>query len=86
LQLLLNQILVILLRRAPECFNDALGDITLKSDMYSFGILLWEIMTQTRPWAGLTEFQVMDQQVIVGRRHDDLGVQGDLGCLLGSFR
>ena len=44
--------------RAPECFNDALGDVTTKCDIFSFGVILWEMLTQTRPWDGLTEFQV----------------------------
>jgi len=44
--------------RAPECFNESLGGVTTKSDIFSFGVILWELITQTRPWDGLSEFQV----------------------------
>ena len=46
-------------RRAPECFNDSYGGVTSKSDIFSFGIILWELITQKRPWDGLSEFQVL---------------------------
>ena len=44
--------------RAPECFNDKLGGVSTKCDVYSFGVILWELATQSRPWMGLNEFQV----------------------------
>ena len=45
--------------RAPECFNDSLGGISTNCDIFSFGVILWELVTQTRPWDGLSEFQVL---------------------------
>ena len=46
------------MRRAPECFNESLGGVTTKSDIFSFGVILWELISHTRPWEGLSEFQV----------------------------
>ncbi len=45
--------------RSPECFDGALGGVTLKSDIFSVGVVLWEIFVQARPWDGLGEFQVL---------------------------
>ena len=51
--------------RAPECFNSTLGGMTTKCDVFSFGVILWELATQTRPWEELNEFQVgIDQNRI----------------------
>jgi serine/threonine protein kinase len=44
--------------RAPECFNDAVGGVSTKCDIFSFGIILWELVTRMKPWEGLSEFQV----------------------------
>ena len=44
--------------RAPECFNESLGGISTKCDIFSFGVILWELVAQKRPWDGLSEFQV----------------------------
>lgn len=51
---------------APECFahnfesNSAAlrAPITHKSDIFSFGVLLWEMLAQDRPWRGLSAIQV----------------------------
>ena len=49
--------------RAPECFNDKLGGVSTKCDIFSLGVILWELVTQSRPWMGLNEFQVRVAQV-----------------------
>ena len=56
--------------RAPECFNDKLGGVSTKCDIFSFGVILWELVTQTRPWAGLNEFQMIYQVTINNARLD----------------
>ena len=40
---------------APELLNT--GDITTKADVYSYGILLWEMLTRERPYKGCSMFQ-----------------------------
>lgn len=43
---------------APEMFNSSHYDN--KVDVYSFGILLWEMITGSTPFEGMTAFQIMN--------------------------
>ncbi|KAI8508781.1 hypothetical protein Bbelb_138800 [Branchiostoma belcheri] len=43
---------------APELINQ--GNITTKVDVYSFGMILWEMLTRKHPYLGLSMFQVME--------------------------
>ncbi|KAG2429893.1 hypothetical protein HXX76_010673 [Chlamydomonas incerta] len=38
---------------APECFNPANWLVSCKSDMYAYGVLLWELLTGLEPWKGI---------------------------------
>ena len=31
----------------------------MESDVYAFGVLLWEIVTHDEPYKGLSDFQIM---------------------------
>ena len=66
--LILSHIIPLFLIRAPECFNDKLGGVSTKCDIFSFGVILWELVTQTRPWAGLNEFQMIYQVTVNNAR------------------
>jgi serine/threonine protein kinase len=44
---------------APEVLSS--GRVTEKADVYSFGVLLWELVTGKTPWAEHTSFQVIYQ-------------------------
>jgi serine/threonine protein kinase len=41
---------------APEAFKKK---YSYKSDVFSFGVTLWEMLTGTQPWEGLDHFDVM---------------------------
>lgn len=41
---------------APECFSP--GTYTPQSDIYSYGVILWELMTCKRPYADATEDEI----------------------------
>ncbi len=55
------------IKRAPECFNDGLGRITLKSDIFSLGVVLWELVTREKPYEALSEFQVATEIPLLKR-------------------
>lgn len=40
-------------RQAPECFDTTLGKLTEKVDIFSLGVILWELVTRRVPWEGL---------------------------------
>eukprot|EP00731_Ephydatia_muelleri_P003645 Em0001g3645a len=44
---------------APELFDD--GKHSMESDIYAFGILLWEIVTHEVPYKGLSGAQIMSR-------------------------
>ncbi|KAH0787398.1 TKL family protein kinase [Histomonas meleagridis] len=51
---------------APEMFET--DDYTEKVDVYAFGILLWEILTEEIPFENMTSFQVMTAVCIQKKR------------------
>ncbi|GAX74956.1 hypothetical protein CEUSTIGMA_g2402.t1 [Chlamydomonas eustigma] len=55
---------------APECFNSALGGVTTKCDIFSFGVILWELVTHQKPWQDLSEFQIMFKVSVHNARLD----------------
>ncbi|EFJ39615.1 hypothetical protein VOLCADRAFT_100754 [Volvox carteri f. nagariensis] len=44
---------------APEGFDPAIGRLSAKCDVYSFGVLLWELITQEHPWAGESNVSII---------------------------
>ncbi|KAG2428354.1 hypothetical protein HXX76_010499 [Chlamydomonas incerta] len=53
---------------APECFDVSNNAITDRADCYSFGVLLWELIARSHPWAGLTMLQMAVRVVMGGVR------------------
>ncbi|XP_033632232.1 dual specificity protein kinase splB-like [Asterias rubens] len=46
---------------APELMENTSSSITDKVDVYSFGIILWEMLTCEQPFSGLSVFQVLEK-------------------------
>ncbi|ELU17132.1 hypothetical protein CAPTEDRAFT_146577, partial [Capitella teleta] len=44
---------------SPELLQS--GQISTKADVYSFGIILWEMLTRLNPYEGSTSFQIIDK-------------------------
>jgi serine/threonine protein kinase len=44
---------------APEILNDNSQPYTEKADLYSFGLVLWEILTNKTPYEGKTTLQIV---------------------------
>ena len=59
---------------APEAFGDNSAK-TKQADMYSFGIVFWEIVTRRRPWKGMKR-RVIAESVLEGLRPEILDSDG----------
>ncbi|XP_070553545.1 uncharacterized protein [Ptychodera flava] len=46
---------------APELLDPTIGDVTTKVDVYSFGMILWEMFTRRHPYKGLSVFQIIER-------------------------
>ena len=68
---------------APELLEDNLFDE--KSDVYSYGVLLWEIWDRGVPWRGLQPMQIM-RKVVDKRERPPLpsSMPGDVRALVGT--
>ncbi|KAG2493123.1 hypothetical protein HYH03_008550 [Edaphochlamys debaryana] len=53
---------------APECFDLSNFFVTHKADVYSLGVLLWEMLAGTQPWRGMGMVEVASQVTFLGRR------------------
>lgn len=71
---------------APEVLND--GDFTQASDVYSFGLVLWEILSGTQPYKNLKNQEAVREAVLSGERPplpqswEDL----DLNSIWGQYK
>ncbi|KAG2492560.1 hypothetical protein HYH03_009222 [Edaphochlamys debaryana] len=53
---------------SPECFDLNCDAITHRTDCYSFGVLLWEMLAGVHPWAGMTAVQIAYEVVLLDHR------------------
>lgn len=58
---------------APEVLRNELSDE--KCDVYSFGVILWELYTLQVPWGGMNSIQVVGA---VGYQHRHLDIPNDM--------
>ena len=61
---------------APECFRSE--EYTEKADVYSFGVILWELVTAGIPWSDLSQWSITYQVGMAGKRLE-VGVWGEVG-------
>ena len=68
---------------APELLEDNVFDE--KSDVYSYGVLLWEIYDRGIPWRGLQPMQIM-RKVVDKRERPPMpsGMPDDVRALVGT--
>ncbi|KAJ6764995.1 MAP KINASE KINASE KINASE-LIKE PROTEIN [Salix koriyanagi] len=58
---------------APEVLRNEPSDE--KCDVYSFGVILWELSTLQQPWGGMNPMQVVGA---VGFQHRSLDIPNDM--------
>jgi len=65
---------------APECFTRG-GVYTAQSDIYSYGVILWELMSGKRPYAGISETEV-PKHTLQGNRDTLAGIPESCATLI----
>ncbi|KAL5726729.1 hypothetical protein ACHQM5_009743 [Ranunculus cassubicifolius] len=65
---------------APEVLRNEPSDE--KCDVYSFGVILWELLTLQQPWGGMNPMQVVGA---VGFQHRRLDVPDDLDPIISDI-
>lgn len=64
---------------APECFSR--GSYTTQSDIYSYGVILWELLSGKRPYAGITEAEI-PKRTLEGNRDSLTGIPEPCATLI----
>ncbi|XP_063416470.1 uncharacterized protein LOC134698109 [Mytilus trossulus] len=65
---------------APELLET--GEITTKADVYSFGIILWEMLTRSHPYDGCSVFQILERVRLNKRPEISSNSPPDLSSLI----
>jgi len=65
---------------APEIMQA--GKFTAPSDVYSLGVILWEILTGGEPWEDAVSIQAIERAVLSGRHLPIVGIPPELATLL----
>jgi len=71
-----------LVNKAPEAFKNA---YIAASEVYSFGIILWELLTGDMPWVGETEASLL-KAVLIDKRRPQLSASRAKSFLGGLMR
>ncbi|GMH48534.1 hypothetical protein TrRE_jg6280 [Triparma retinervis] len=67
---------------APEVIEGGLRALSLKADVYAFGIVMWECITKKRPWDGKTDGQIIKAIMKEQRPEVDESMDKDLRPLM----
>ncbi|GAU36935.1 hypothetical protein TSUD_62040 [Trifolium subterraneum] len=63
---------------APEVLRNELSDE--KCDVFSYGVILWELSTLRQPWGGMNPMQV-----VVGFQHRRLDIPDDVDPAIANI-